>query len=118
MQFFGARANIAKLMMMAINGARDENKFEQVGTEIPVMDGDVLDYGGSPPHGPTVRGWLRPTFSAMNTIHYMHDKYAYEKRQMALHDTEGAPPDGVHCGHELHGGFAFAIKYAKSKAHP
>ena len=44
MQFFGARANIAKLMMMAINGGRDENKFEQVGPEMPVMDGDVLDY--------------------------------------------------------------------------
>ena len=89
MQFFGARANIAKLMMMAINGGRDENKFEQVGPEMPVMDGDVLDYEEVLRRMDFYRPWLAKTYvSAMNTIHYMHDKYAYEKSQMALHDTE------------------------------
>ena len=89
MQFFGARANIAKLMMMAINGGRDENKFEQVGPEMPVMEGDVLDYDEVCRRMDFYRPWLAKTYiSAMNTIHYMHDKYAYEKSQMALHDTE------------------------------
>ena len=89
MQFFGARANIAKLMMMAINGGRDENKFEQVGPEMPVMDGDVLDYEEVLRRMDFYRPWLAKTYvSAMNTIHYMHDKYAYEKTQMALHDTD------------------------------
>ena len=89
MQFFGARANIAKLMMMAINGGRDENKFEQVGPELPVMEGDVLDYDEVCRRMDFYRPWLAKTYvSAMNTIHYMHDKYAYEKSQMALHDTE------------------------------
>ena len=89
MQFFGARANIAKLMMMAINGGRDENKFEQVGPELPVMEGEVLDYDEVCRRMDFYRPWLAKTYvSAMNTIHYMHDKYAYEKSQMALHDTE------------------------------
>ena len=89
MQFFGARANIAKLLMMAINGGRDENKFEQVGPEMPVMEGDLLDYDEVLRRMDVYRPWLAKTYvSAMNTIHYMHDKYAYEKSQMALHDTE------------------------------
>ena len=89
MQFFGARANIAKLMMMAINGGRDENKLEQVGPELPVMEGDVLDYDEVCRRIDFYRPWLAKTYiSAMNTIHYMHDKYAYESSQMALHDTD------------------------------
>ena len=89
MQFFGARANIAKLMMMAINGGRDENKFDQVGPELPVMEGDTLDYDEVCRRMDFYRPWLAKTYvSAMNTIHYMHDKHAYEKSQMALHDTE------------------------------
>ena len=89
MQFFGARANIAKLMMMAINGGRDENKFEQVGPEMPVYEGEYLDYNEVIKRMDFYRPWLAKTYvSAMNTIHYMHDKYAYEKSQMALHDTE------------------------------
>ena len=89
MQFFGARANIAKLMLMAINGGRDENKFEQVGPEMPVMEGDTLDYDEVCRRMDFYRPWLAKTYvSAMNTIHYMHDKYAYESSQMALHDTE------------------------------
>ena len=89
MQFFGARANIAKLMMMAINGGRDENKFEQVGPEMPVMDGDVLDYEEVLRRMDFYRPWLAKTYvSAMNTIHYMHDKYDYEAYEMALHDGD------------------------------
>ena len=74
---------------MAINGGRDENKFEQVGPEMPVMAGDTLDYDEVCRRMDFYRPWLAKTYvSAMNTIHYMHDKYAYEKSQMALHDTE------------------------------
>lgn len=88
MQFFGARANIAKLMMMAINGGRDEIKLEQVGPEMPVYEGEYLDYDEVCRRMDIYRPWLAKTYvSAMNTIHYMHDKYAYEKSQMALHDT-------------------------------
>lgn len=117
MQFFGARANIAKLMMMAINGGRDENKFEQVGPEMPVMDGDVLDYEEVLHRMDFYRPWLAKTYvSAMNTIHYMHDKYAYEKSQMALHDTEvrRLMAFGI-AGMSCMADSLSAIKYAKVK---
>ena len=117
MQFFGARANIAKLMMMAINGGRDENKFEQVGPEMPVMDGDVLDYEEVLRRMDFYRPWLAKTYvSAMNTIHYMHDKYAYEKSQMALHDTEVCRlmAFGI-AGMSCMADSLSAIKYAKVK---
>ncbi|MDO4270424.1 MAG: formate C-acetyltransferase [Eubacteriales bacterium] len=88
MQFFGARTNLAKLVMMAINGGRDGIKFEQVGPEMPVCEGEYLDYDEVCRRIDFYRPWLAKTYvSAMNTIHYMHDKYAYEKSQMALHDT-------------------------------
>lgn len=117
MQFFGARANIAKLLMLAINGGRDENKFEQVGPEMPVIGGDVLDYEEVLRRLDFYRPWLAKTYvSAMNTIHYMHDKYAYEKSQMALHDTD------VHrmmafgiAGMSCMADSLSAIKYAKVK---
>ena len=117
MQFFGARANIAKLMLMAINGGRDENKFEQVGPEMPVMDGDVLDYEEVLRRMDFYRPWLAKTYvSAMNTIHYMHDKYAYEKSQMALHDTEvrRLMAFGI-AGMSCMADSLSAIKYAKVK---
>ncbi len=117
MQFFGARANIAKLMMMAINGGRDENKFEQVGPEMPVMEGDVLDYEEVLRRMDFYRPWLAKTYvSAMNTIHYMHDKYAYEKSQMALHDTEvrRLMAFGI-AGMSCMADSLSAIKYAKVK---
>ena len=70
MQFFGARANIAKLLMMAINGGRDENKFDQVGPEMPVMEGDILDYNEVLRRMDIYRPWLAKTYvTAMNTIH-------------------------------------------------
>ncbi len=89
MQFFGARTNLAKLVMLAINGGRDELKNEQVAPEMPVWEGEYLDYDKLLERIDFYRPWLAKTYiSAMNTIHYMHDKYAYEKSQMALHDTK------------------------------
>lgn len=117
MQFFGARANIAKLMMMAINGGRDEIKLEQVGPEMPVMDGEYLDYEEVCRRMDIYRPWLAKTYiSAMNTIHYMHDKYAYEKSQMALHDTEvrRLMAFGI-AGMSCMADSLSAIKYAKVK---
>jgi formate C-acetyltransferase len=88
MQFFGARANLAKLLLMALNGGRDEIKNEQVGPVMPVYEDDVLDYGKVCQRLDFYRQWLAGLYAnTMNVIHYMHDKYAYEKTQMALHDT-------------------------------
>lgn len=117
MQFFGARANIAKLLMMAINGGRDENKFDLVGPEMPVMEGDILDYNEVLRRMDIYRPWLAKTYvSAMNTIHYMHDKYAYEKSQMALHDTKvrRLMAFGI-AGMSCMADSLSAIKYAKVK---
>lgn len=89
MQFFGARANIAKLVLMAINGGRDEVKQVQIGPEMPVWPEEYLDYDGLLERIDFYRPWLARTYaSAMNVIHFMHDKYAYEKVQMALHDSQ------------------------------
>lgn len=91
MQFFGARANLAKLLLMSLNGGRDEKSGAQVGPEHEPYKGGVLDYGEVLKLMDFYRPWLARTYvKAMNMIHYMHDKYAYEKTQMALHDT------GVH----------------------
>lgn len=88
MQFFGARANLAKLVLLAINGGRDERKDKQLGPKMPVWDKEYLDYDEIVKRMDVYREWLAKTYvSAMNIIHYMHDKYAYEKVQMALHDT-------------------------------
>lgn len=88
MQFFGARANLAKLLLMSLNGGRDERYGTQVGPEMPVYEDEYLDYNKVMSRLNIYRKWLAKTYvSAMNMIHYMHDKYAYEKTQMALHDT-------------------------------
>lgn len=89
MQFFGARANLPKLLLMALNGGRDELSGVQVAPKQPSYDGEFLDYGTVAERMDFYRKWLASTYvSAMNIIHYMHDKYAYEKTQMALHDTD------------------------------
>lgn len=89
MQFFGARCNLPKTLLMALNGGKDERYFMQVGPEMPVYDRDVLDYGEVKARFDYYLEWLARTYAnTMNVIHYMHDKYAYEKIQMALHDTE------------------------------
>lgn len=89
MQFFGARANLVKLMLMSLNGGRDEKSGEQVGPAHAPYEGEILEYDKVLALMDLYRPWLAGTYvSAMNMIHYMHDKYAYEKTQMALHDTE------------------------------
>ena len=88
MQFFGARANIVKLLLMSLNGGRDERTGEQVAPATEPYTGEYLDYDEVLKRMDLYRAWLARTYvTAMNMIHYMHDKYAYEKTQMALHDT-------------------------------
>jgi formate C-acetyltransferase len=89
MQFFGARANLPKLLLMTLNGGRDEMSGAQTAPARESYQGEYLDYDKVTEMMGFYREWLARTYvSAMNIIHYMHDKYAYEKTQMALHDTE------------------------------
>ena len=88
MQFFGARCNLAKLMLLAINGGYDTSSAMHIGPQMPVMSGDKLDYEELMHRMEIYMEWLcRLYVNTMNVIHYMHDKYCYEKSQMALHDT-------------------------------
>ena len=87
MQFFGARVNLAKTLLYAINGGRDETSGAQVGPALPPLTGDVLDYAEVMARFDIMMDWLAKTYvDALNVIHYMHDKYAYERLEMALHD--------------------------------
>ena len=89
MQFFGARANLPKMLLMALNGGKDEKKNQQVGPATTPWQGEYLDYEGVCRRLDFYREWLAGVYAnTMNVIHYMHDKYAYEKLQMALHDTD------------------------------
>jgi formate C-acetyltransferase len=87
MQFFGARVNLAKCLLYAINGGRDEISGEQIApVSAPVAD-DALDYDDVSARLDRMMDWLACVYvDAMNCIHYMHDKYAYERIEMALHD--------------------------------
>ncbi len=87
MQFFGARANLAKCLLYAINGGRDEISGEQIGPRTPPVQGDYLDFDDVIVRFESMMDWLAGVYvNAMNIIHYMHDKYAYERIEMALHD--------------------------------
>jgi len=87
MQFFGARANLAKCLLYAMNGGRDEISGEQVGPPSSPVDGDYLDFDDVIDRFESMMDWLAGVYvNAMNVIHYMHDKYAYERIEMALHD--------------------------------
>jgi formate C-acetyltransferase len=87
MQFFGARANLAKCLLYAINGGRDELTGEQVGPASGGVEGDTLDFDDVIDRFDGMMDWLAGVYvNAMNIIHYMHDKYAYERLEMALHD--------------------------------
>jgi formate C-acetyltransferase len=87
MQFFGARANLAKCLLYAINGGRDEVSGEQVAPAFPPVQGDVLVFDDVAERLERMMDWLAGVYvNAMNVIHYMHDKYAYERIEMALHD--------------------------------
>ena len=87
MQFFGARANLAKCMLYAINGGRDEITGQQVGPKTEAVQGQVLDFDDVIQKYERMMEWLASVYvNAMNVIHYMHDKYAYERLEMSLHD--------------------------------
>ncbi len=87
MQFFGARANLAKCLLYAINGGRDEISGEQVAPAFGPVEGDILEFDEVLEKFEHMMDWLAGVYvSAMNVIHYMHDKYAYERIEMALHD--------------------------------
>jgi formate C-acetyltransferase len=87
MQFFGARANLAKCMLYAINGGRDEVSGDQVAPKSDPVQGDYLEFDDVLERFETMMDWLAGVYvSAMNAIHYSHDKYAYERIEMALHD--------------------------------
>ncbi|MBD7957084.1 formate C-acetyltransferase [Microbacterium sp. Sa4CUA7] len=89
MQFFGARVNLAKTLLYAINGGRDEVNGKQIAPIMPAVTGDVLDYDDVRAKFRVMMEWLAETYvDALNCIHYMHDKYAYERLEMALHDRE------------------------------
>ncbi|MBU5484853.1 formate C-acetyltransferase [Clostridium sp. MSJ-11] len=117
MQFFGARCNIAKALLLAINGGRDEVKGSVVVPEIEKLEDEILDYSKVYYNYSKVLEYLAELYvNTMNTIHFMHDKYAYEASQMALHD--------IYVGRLMAFGIAglsvaidslSAIKYAKVK---
>lgn len=89
MQFFGARVNLAKALLYAINGGRDEISGEQVAPQSLPVSGDFLDFDDVTAKFDTTMEWLARTYvHAMNCIHYMHDKYFYERLEMALHDRD------------------------------
>ena len=89
MQFFGARCNLAKLLLIAINGGYDTSSQMHIGPQMPVLDVEKLDFDEVMERFQTYIEWLSHLYvNTMNVIHYMHDKYAYEKIQMALHDTD------------------------------
>jgi len=89
MQFFGARANLAKTLLYVINGGRDELKGIQVTPEFPIMDDEYLDFDKVMTKLDELMGWLATQYvSALNCIHYSHDKYSYEASLMALHDRD------------------------------
>ena len=91
MQFFGARANLAKALLYAINGGRDELTGEQVGPALAPVTGDVLDYGQVRERFAATCDWLGNLYiNTLNVIHYMHDRYCYEGLQMALHSRDVA----------------------------
>lgn len=89
MQFFGARVNLAKALLYAINGGRDEVSGDQIAPRTLPVTGDFLDYDDVMAKFDITMEWLAKTYvHAMNCIHYMHDKYFYERLEMALHDRD------------------------------
>ncbi len=87
MQFFGARANLAKCLLYALNGGIDEVSKKQVGPKFRPVEGDTLEYDDVVEKFNDMMKWLAGVYvNALNIIHYMHDKYCYERIQMALHD--------------------------------
>ncbi len=89
MQFFGARINLDKALLYAINGGRDEKDGSQVGPKLKPIEGEILDYDEVIDRYDAMTGWLAKLYiDTLNVIHYMHDKYSYEALEMALHDEK------------------------------
>ena len=89
MQFFGARVNLPKTLLYALNGGRDEISGEQIGPALAPITGDKLNYDEVIDRLDPMMDWLAETYvNALNVIHYMHDKYCYEAIEMALHDRD------------------------------
>lgn len=117
MQFFGARCNLAKTLLLAINGGFDEKTGVKIVEDIAPLEGEYLDYEEVMKSFKAVLGWVVKTYvDAMNTIHFMHDKYAYESIMMALHDSnvERLMAFGI-AGLSVAADSLSAIKYAKVK---
>lgn len=89
MQFFGARCNLAKALLYAINGGIDDKSGKQVGPDLGIITEEYLDYDRVMAKFKMMQGWLAGLYvNTLNIIHFMHDKYAYERIEMALHDAE------------------------------
>ncbi len=117
MQFFGARANLAKCLLYAINGGVDEITGKQVGPEFKPITSEYLDYDEVMKKYDAMMMWLAEVYvNTLNIIHYMHDKYCYEKLQMALHDKKVTRwfATGI-AGLSVVADSLSAIKYAKVK---
>ncbi len=117
MQFFGARANLAKCLLYAINGGVDERLKIQVGPKYRPVEGDYLDYDDVMEKYDDMMEWLAGLYvNTLNVIHYMHDKYCYESIQMALHDRDVKRyfATGI-AGLSVVADSLSAIKYAKVK---
>ena len=117
MQFFGARANLAKCLLYAINGGVDEITHDQIGPKYRPVEGDYLDFNDVMEKYSDMMDWLAKVYvNTLNVIHYMHDKYSYERLQMALHDREVKRyfATGI-AGLSVVADSLSAIKYAKVK---
>lgn len=118
MQFFGARANLAKCLLYAINGGVDEVKKTQIGPKFRPITDEYLTYDEVMPRYKDMMKWLAGVYvNTLNVIHYMHDKYCYERLQMALHDRHVTRwfATGI-AGLSVVADSLSAIKYAKVKA--
>ncbi|MBE6607495.1 MAG: formate C-acetyltransferase [Ruminococcaceae bacterium] len=118
MQFFGARCNLAKVLLMALNGGKDEIYGEQIAPEGKIFEEEVLDYEQVLEAFKYYAAWMAKLYvNTMNVIHYMHDRYAYERLMMSLHDVE---PERLMAfgisGLSVLTDSLSAIKYAKVKA--
>ena len=117
MQFFGARANLAKTLLYAINGGIDEKSKAQVGPKYQPITSEYLDYNEVMEKYNDMMEWICGLYlNTLNIIHYMHDKYSYERIEMALHDTEilRTMATGI-AGFSVAVDSLSAIKYAKVK---
>jgi formate C-acetyltransferase len=117
MQFFGARVNLAKALLYAINGGKDEKSGEQIALPFAPITSEYLDYEEVTQKFDLLMAWLAKLYvNTLNVIHYMHDKYAYERIEMALHDRDvyRTMACGI-AGLSVVGDALAAIKYAKVK---